>query len=36
MWNLKKKKKDTNDFIYKPETDSTDFENKPMATKGEM
>ena len=33
MWNLKY---DTNELIYKTETDSlTDIENKPTGTKGE-
>ena len=32
MWNLKN---DTNELIYKTETDSTDIENKFMVTKGE-
>ena len=33
MWNLKKKN-DTNELIYKTETD-TDFKNKLVVTKGE-
>ena len=33
MWNLKKKK-DTNELIYKTETDS--HRKQPMVTKGEM
>ena len=33
MWNLKKN--DTNELIYKTETDS-DFKNKLIVTKGEM
>ena len=32
MWNLKKKKKDTNELIYKPGTDSQ--RKKVMVTKG--
>ena len=32
MWNLKN---NTNELIYKTETDSTDIENKLMVTKGE-
>ena len=34
MWNLKKKK-DTNELIYKTEVDSETLENKYMITKGE-
>ena len=32
MWNLKN---DTNELIYKTETDSQDLKNKLMVTKGE-
>ena len=35
MWNLKKKKKDTNELIYKTNR-LTDIENKLMVTKGEV
>ena len=34
MWNLKKKKKDTDEFIYKTKKKTIATENKVMVTKG--
>ena len=35
MWNLKKKKKDTNELIYKTEIAPPDIENKLTVSKGD-
>ena len=35
MWKLKKKKKDTNEFIHKTETDSQTYRTNLTITRGE-
>ena len=36
MWNLKKKKKDTNELIYKTETDSQTLKTSVWLPKGKL